>query len=130
MLSSVCVLTASSQEDSKYYRKWMNLSSEDLLKKGDYYLNDVNSNDSALVCYSILVNRYNSSLDKLEKKICYDACLGKVKIYFLFYFDYPKMYESLIMASEISEDLKLKDPQVCMYFAYLYQYFGNFLPKN
>lgn len=114
-------LFVSSHEDDKFYRKWMNLSSEELLKKGNKYIYDVYSHDSALVCYSMLANRYDEGMTKSEKKMCYDACIGKIKIYFLFYFDYPKMYESLIKASQISEDLDLQDPQVDLNFAYLYK---------
>lgn len=42
----------------RYYNQWSKLSSKQLMEKGEYFRNVARKPDSALVCFSIVANRY------------------------------------------------------------------------
>ena len=63
----------------KNYDQWKDLPITTLVEKGNAFWR-VGKVDSALVCSSILSNRYSESLSVKEKKICCGAMTGTGKI--------------------------------------------------
>ena len=58
LLSASLASADNKKQGVGYYQKWYQLSSEELLKKGHYYYDKANLPDSAMLCYSIVANRY------------------------------------------------------------------------
>ena len=113
---SVCIKA----DKSSYYQKWMNVSSEKLLERGDKFIRLDNQVDSALVCFSIVNNRYNAKMSDSEKLLCSKAAYGKWYIYFARIFDYSKAYESLLNAKDIINEADIDYPELNMAFAIFY----------
>lgn len=101
----------------KHYQKWMGMTSEELLERGDDFLRNENKIDSALVCFSIVYNRYNKGINNEEKLNCCKAEYGKWYIYFAKIFDYTKAYECLLNAKSILDESKIEYPEINLGFA-------------
>ena len=107
-------------DNHSHYHKWMEVSSEELLERGDKFIRLENKVDSALVCFSIVNNRYNQNMSDEEKRLCFQAGYAKWYIYFAKIFDYTKAYESLLNTKEIIDDSKLDYPELNLGFAVFY----------
>ena len=92
------------------YKKWAQLSSEELLKKGHFYYNKANLPDSAMLCYSIVANRYYEAKknDKAQMQQSASAMNQIGILYTHYYFDYQKARSYLLMAQEIAEKYQFK----------------------
>ena len=101
----------------KHYQKWMGMSSEQLLTRGEKFLRVENKIDSALVCFSIVYNRYNSGISNEEKLNCCKAEYGKWYIYFAKIFDYTKAYECLLNAKGVLDESQIEYPEINLGFA-------------
>lgn len=88
----------------KNYDIWKDLPSKTLREMGHRYLFD-NNPDSALVCYTIVANRYNttSKSDKEELKWVGSAMNQLGIIYTYFFVDYEKANRYLLQAKKIAE---------------------------
>lgn len=99
------------------YQKWNQLSSEDLLKKGHYYYDKANLPDSAILCYSIVANRYYEAKknDKAQMQQSASAMNQIGILYTHYYFDYQKARSNLLMAQEIAEKNQFQRTLVNVY---------------
>ena len=85
------------------YDRWKDLPSQTLLDMGfDYWR--VNKVDSALVCFTILSNRYNKNMSNANKHICCTAIISVANINMRFYSDYQTAYRLLTKAERIAEE--------------------------
>lgn len=109
----------------EYYARWMKLPSDSLLEKGRVFANDGVHADSALTCFTILVNRYSDKLPKKEKYICARGYSAMCFVYFFEYFDYSKALESLGKADEISRSIGVEMPQIYMNYGHVYSTIGD-----
>ena len=87
------------------YQQWAHWPSETLLDKGIQY-RDTTANlaDSALVCFSIVANRYyegKQSLDEVRNSI--KAMISMGCMYYYLYFDYEKALYYLNEALQVAE---------------------------
>lgn len=99
-------------------KKLLNYPPDILLKKGqDYY--DVYP-DSAVLYYTVLSNLYSPSMNVEEKELCLRANLDKWELAFFYYFDYSASFESLSKAKEITDDLKIEDARIPLYYGCMY----------
>jgi AraC-like DNA-binding protein len=121
MLFIFQLISAANITDTYFYRRWMNLSSEKLMEKGSKYAEFENKPDSALVCFSIVANRYSSDLSRDEQKYIIGSYNGKWFVYFFFYFDYAKSYESLSKALKFCDEFKLNKARVFLNFGCMFQ---------
>lgn len=96
------------------YQKWYQLSSEELLKKGHYYYDKANLPDSAMLCYSIVANRYYEANknDKTQMQQSATAMNQIGILYTHYYYDYQKARSYLLMAQEIAEKNQLRQTLV------------------
>ena len=91
-------------QPERQYRKMYNESTEKLLRDGQAWLERDRGADSALVCFSLAASRYDESMSRSDKEMMVKANIGKWLVYFSHLFDYPKAYESLQTAIDISEE--------------------------
>lgn len=105
----------------EYYYRWMSLPAEQLLQMGNRYSTDNQAVDSALVCYTIVANRYREGMGDKEREFCARANIGKWYVYFFCFFDYAKSYESLSKAEELVSGFPKETARVYLNFGAMYQ---------
>lgn len=105
----------------EYYYQWMSLPAEQLIQMGNRYSTDNQAVDSALVCYTIVANRYREGMGDEERKLCARANIGKWYVYFFCFFDYAKSYESLSKAEELCSGFPKETARVYLNFGAMYQ---------
>ncbi len=92
------------------YNRWEHLPSEQLMQMGEHYRNVTSQPDSALVCFSIVANRYyqgHQTRDDIEKAI--KAMTHIVWLYMEDFYDYPKAVSYNIRARELAEKHSCND---------------------
>ena len=100
---------------------YMKMSSENLISEAGRYINKVNQPDSALLCYTIVSNRYSQDMIDSEKERCIEALIGEWYVYFFIHFDYNKSYECLVKASDIASSIDKRMADINMYFGCMHQ---------
>lgn len=103
------------------YNGWMQLPADSLLKMGTYNARNGTSPDTALICYTIVANRYDKKLSLKEKMLCAQAHTKMWTVYFYHYYDYRKCFEHLSKALEISEDAGVFIPATFLGLGCMYQ---------
>lgn len=110
MLLLICSITVLAEDVTfmSNRRHWEKLPSHTLLKMGDRFREYENLPDSALLCYSIVANRYNQNLVEQQKKYCVIAHIHTAILYSSHYHDYLKSWsnteEALELATKIHYD--------------------------
>jgi AraC-like DNA-binding protein len=119
------VLTAGLQvlalAPSREHSKWLNLPAEQLLDMADKDFADGGSKDTALMCYTIVANRYEPSMTQEQKVQCKDANMRLWSIYFYDFYDYPKCFDCLTRANEIATESDIQDANIFLGFGCMYQ---------
>lgn len=113
--------TATAQSQSWEHSKWLNLPMEQLVDMADKDIADGNKKDTALICYTIVANRYESSLSQKQKVMCKDASMRLWSIYFYDFYDYPKCFDCLTRANEIATAAGIEDANIFLGFGCMYQ---------
>lgn len=90
-------------QPNRQYRQMYDVATPELLRSGEAWLNRDRGADSALVCFSLAASRYNKNMSRADQELMVKANIGKWLVYFSYLFDYPKAYESLQTAIEISD---------------------------
>ena len=106
---------------SREHSKWLNLPIDRLLAMADQDITDGNKKDTALMCYTIVANRYESSMTREQKVQCKDASMRLWSIYFYDFYDYPKCFDCLTHAQEIAADAGIEDSNIYLGFGCMYQ---------
>lgn len=85
------------------HNQWVKISTEDLMRRGQDYLQNKGWADSAMVCYTIVANRaQHTGLDSKEMYQIARALNNIGYIYAAYYYDYQKAYENVKRSMEIS----------------------------
>ena len=103
LLASVMMRVANAY-NVKQYNQWVKVSTEDLMRRGQDYLQNKGWVDSAMVCYSIVADRAKDN--SLENKEIYQiarALNNLGYIYATYYYDFQKAYENLNKSMELSK---------------------------
>ena len=103
------------------HSKWLNLPMERLVDMADKDIADGNKKDTALMCFTIVANRYESSLSQQQKVMCKDANMRLWSIYFYEFYDYPKCFDCLTRANEIATAAGIEDANIFLGFGCMYQ---------
>ncbi len=106
---------------SREHSKWLNLPAEQLLDMADKDFADGGSKDTALMCYTIVANRYEPSMTQEQKVQCKDANMRLWSIYFYDFYDYPKCFDCLTRANEIATESDIQDANIFLGFGCMYQ---------
>lgn len=111
----------SAAQQPEFYSRYMKYSSEQLLKMGNEYAEKIKLADSALVCFSIVVNRAKDDMTVDEKKDVMSGYIGRWYVYFFEYFDYEKSYSNLLQAKHIAEEIGQGLARINLNFGCMYQ---------
>ncbi len=103
LLASVMMLDANAYNVNQH-NQWVKVSTEDLMRRGQDYLQNRGWVDSAMVCYSIVANRVqNNNLESKDKYQIARALNNLGYIYATYYYDFQKAYENLNKSMELSK---------------------------
>lgn len=117
MLAFPGMLTAHTQPS--YYWHWKDMPSEELLKQGKAF-SDNGRIDSAMQCYSVIVNRTTDDM-----KVRCKAHDQMADVYIFSYFDYPKALSHLKKAQQLERQGGFVVPQTYNLLQTFYQYVNN-----
>ncbi len=102
LLASVTMLGANAYNVNQY-NQWVKISTEELMRRGQDYLQNKGWADSAMVCYSIVADRaQHNGLDSKEMYQIARALNNVGYIYAAYYYDYQKAYENVKRSMELS----------------------------
>jgi len=91
------------QSNVQGYGSLVNMPTEQLMEKGRIHFSDHNP-DSALVCFSIVANRYNKSQRSQGRENAALALNDLACIYQYFYFDYQEAHHNYMKALELCDE--------------------------
>ena len=97
------------------------MPSDKLLQIGNGYISKNDKADSALVCFSIVANRYSDNMDRHDKEMAMNGYLGRWYVYFFKFFNYEKSFESLLRAKHIAEDINSGLAHIDLNFGCMFQ---------
>ena len=103
LLASVMMLDANAYNVNQH-NQWVKVSTEELMRRGQDYLQNKGWVDSAMVCYSIIANRAQDN--NLESKEMYQIAKALNNIGYIsatYYYDFQKAYENLNKSMELSK---------------------------
>ena len=92
------------------------MDSRELCDRAYAYLSDKQKHDSALVCYSVVANRYyEGRRSKEDLRLAANAMYNLGIMHMSFYMDYEKAMEYLLQAERLSKENDIPDvlPAVC-----------------
>lgn len=116
---------ASSQSNNnntlKNYSSYSKLSSSVLLEKAEKYLVSGVNTDSAMLCLTIVIHRYNKDMPYDDKIKVISAYNGLWFIRFFTYFDYAKSYDALVNAQHIANEINYSETQIQLNLGCFYQ---------
>ena len=121
LLALMTGLTGHALAPSREHSKWLELPVERLLDMAGKDFDDGGSKDTALLCYTIVANRYEPSMSRQHKVLCKDALMKMWSIYFYDFYDYPKCFDCLTRALEIATEAGLEDANIYLGFGCMYQ---------
>lgn len=99
----IAAIGAGPKEVKRFYEHNHEASLPELKKMGNEYTMRGEA-DSAMACYSIIMNAYSPSMSDEEKKICASAFNNAGYLYFMKMQDFTQAYYYLIRALEIAEE--------------------------
>ena len=99
----------------------MRLPSSQLMKTGSTDTHNGGRVDTALVCYTIVGNRYDTSMTDAEKRECAEAFMHLWSIYYYRFYDYAKCFECLAHARDIADEAGFVMPSIDLGFGCMYQ---------
>lgn len=101
----VCVLAVVAEDVTflNNRRQWEQLPTATLMHMGNDFMNVKNLPDSALLCFSLIANRYNENLKGEELKQCIRAHCWIGKINVDCFANYTEGYKYLLRAQDLAE---------------------------
>jgi AraC-like DNA-binding protein len=103
------------------YKQLSNCDSRTLLMKGQQIVNIPSKRDSAMVCITIVANRYDPNGTKEEKEMSATGYIGLWYMYFFCYFDYAKASDCLLQAEHIFKSINMEYPRLYLNYGVMYQ---------
>lgn len=101
---SIMLMAKGRGRNDYFYSRWMVFSTEQLMDKARFCLQNPEKRDSAMVWYTIVANRFDPKKQNPKDN---DYSIGALNnlgyMYFYFYYDYQKSYSYLTKALEMSK---------------------------
>ncbi len=107
------------------HKVFSGMSTEALLEKGSQYLKSAQTEpDSAIMCLSIIVDRYDSNPSASDAEAAVTALINESYLWRESYYDYARAYKALLKALKISKEHQLTAqlPHIYMGMACVLQY--------
>lgn len=121
---------ASAADVRGYYSIMEKLPAKVLLDKGKVLSGQKDMPDSALVCYSIVANKYHKSSNKEALDLLMSAYHGQWYVYLFHYNDYVKAKESLVNYLKVCEKAKKNKSRAFLMFGAMYETMANNTDEN
>lgn len=115
------------EKETKFYDPWIRLSTDELMDKAGKFLDNEKSRDNALIIYTIVANRYKSSLDYKEKEQCINAIHNLGCLFLTSYNGYPLAYSNLKKAETLAEQIGYVQPNIYLNLGNIYTMSDNAL---
>ena len=104
LLYSICAVAATNDVAISLYNRWERLPNEQLMKMGEHYRCITRQPDSALVCFSIVANRYyQGKRNHDDIKYAIEAMTHIAWLYKQDFYDYTKAVNYNLQAKELAE---------------------------
>lgn len=103
------------------YGRWIGLPSDSLVRMGAGFINQGEKYDSALICYTIVAEKYSEKLSRKEQQLAVRAFEGRWHVYFFHYFDYSQALENLQRAHDIARQTGSARSRISLDFGCMYQ---------
>lgn len=102
-------------------KEWVQLSTQKLMTMGTLTTHQNVLSDTAIACYSIVADRYDSSMSKAEMHTCALAYMRLWFVYFYQIYDYSKCFSCLSHALDISKKAGIVMPDIYLRLGCMYQ---------
>lgn len=83
--------------------QWEKLPTATLMKMGNDFMSVKNLPDSAMLCYTLIANRYNENLKSEELEQCIRATCYVGTLYNLYYHNQAEAYKQILKAKDLAE---------------------------
>lgn len=103
------------------HSKWLNLPTQELMDMADMDFANGGAKDTALMCYTIVANRYETSMPRDQQVHCKNANMRLWSIYFYDYYDYSKCFDCLTRSLDIANSAQVEDANIYLGFGCMYQ---------
>jgi len=104
MLLASVMMRGANAYNINQHNQWVKVSTEDLMRRGQDYLQNKGWVDSALVCYTIVANRARRTDQDSKEMYQIARALNNIGyIYATYYYDYQKAYENVKRSMEMSK---------------------------
>lgn len=104
MLLASVMMRGANAYNINQHNQWVKVSTEDLMRRGQDYLQNKGWVDSALVCYTIVANRARRTDQDSKEMYQIARALNNIGyIYAAYYYDYQKAYENVKRSMELSK---------------------------
>lgn len=107
------------------YESYMSRPSKWLLDRGDRFLLNKLEPDSALMCYTVVAERFRPDMNKNEMRTCLEGYFGRWQTFFFGYGNAPMAMEDLRTATEIASLLGEPSPKLDYFYGVCYMTIGN-----
>ncbi len=112
--------------------QWEKLPTATLMKMGNDFMNIKNMPDSAMLCYSLIANRYNENLKRDELEQCIRATCYTGYINYDFYRNATVAYQYFLKSKELAEKHQYKSflPHIIMSIGIIYDGESRLSPRH
>lgn len=118
-LLTLLSLKVSAAGQPEFYKRWLQYDNNFLMQKSREFVNNPAKNDSALVCLSIIANRYET--DGSGKDYIINAYVGLWYLYFLCYYDYTKASDCLMKAEHVAQEQHQAVARIYLNYGVMYE---------
>lgn len=124
LLTLIAPVGLEAANQSLQVQKLMTLPADELLEQGSRFA-DKEDVEHAVMCYTIIVNRYDDSMKAADKMRIVESYERLWNVYFNIYSDYAKAYECLSRAQQICDGMKIQRSEMLIKYGAMYQVIYN-----
>jgi AraC-like DNA-binding protein len=121
LVALLWLTTAYGSSRNVMFSSYAGLPTEKLMKIAAGYSDRNIFNDTTLVCYTLVANRYSADMPVEQQRVVVKALVELWRIYFFLYYDYAKCFEYLGQARDIAQRIGYEHPSVFLGLGCMYQ---------